>query len=456
MEEIMNIALALLLQVVLITLNAVFACAEIAIISINEAKVEKMAEDGNKKAKKLLRLKSDPAKFLATIQVAITLAGFLGSAFAAENFSDPIVDLLIKAEIATAATREIFETAAVIVITLVLSYFTLVFGELVPKRLAMKKTESIALGLVGPLTVISKLFKFVVWMLTKSTNGILRLFGVDPNEDEEEVSEEDIRLMVETGSEQGSIDEQEQMMIQNVFEFDDLCVSDFAIHRMDVISLCKDDGVEKWDEVIRETYHSYFPIYSESIDDIEGVLSSKLYLRLEDKSLENVMEKAVKPPYFVPANLKADVLFKQMKETKNNFAVALDEYGGVMGIVTIKDVIEQIVGDFNSSDGESEQVEETVDFEQIGEDVWVVPGSLFIEEVNEKLDVKLPTDEYDTLGGLVFGAYGSVPVDGTQFEVDIMNVHAEVTEICDHRIEKMTLTVDRTAEPDEDDDENDD
>ena len=452
----MNIVIALLLQVVLIALNAIFACAEIAIISTNEAKLEKMSEEGNKKAKKLLKLKSDPAKFLATIQVAITLAGFLGSAFAAENFSDPIVDLLLKAGVATDATRGLFETAAVIVITLVLSYFTLVFGELVPKRLAMKKTESIALALAGPLTVISKLFKLVVWMLTVSTNGVLRLFGVSPTQDEEEVSEEDIRLMVETGSEQGSIDEQEQIMIQNVFEFDDLCVSDFATHRMDVIALPKEDGVEKWDEIIRDTYHSCFPIYSESIDNIEGVLNSKAYLRLEDKSLENVMEKAVRPAYFVPANLKADVLFKQMKETKNNFAVVLDEYGGVMGVVTIKDILEQIVGDFNTTDDESEEVEETVELLQISEDVWEVTGSLFIDEVNEKLDIKLPTDEYDTVGGLVFGAYGSVPVDGTCFELDIENVHVEVTEISEHRIEKMKLTIDRTQEPSDDDEEDDD
>lgn len=452
----MNIILALLLQVVLIALNAVFACAEIAIISINEAKLEKMAEEGNKKAKKLLKLKSDPAKFLATIQVAITLAGFLGSAFAAENFSDPIVNLLLKAGIATAATAELFETAAVIVITLILSYFTLIFGELVPKRVAMKKTESIALGLAGFLTAISKFFRLIVWMLTVSTNGVLRLFGINPAEEEEEVSEEDIRLMVETGSEQGAIDEQEQIMIQNVFEFDDLCVSDFATHRMDVIALSDEDGIEKWDEIIRETYHSCFPIYSESVDNIVGVLNSKAYLRLEEKSLENVMEKAVKPAYFVPANLKADVLFKQMKETKNNFAVVLDEYGGVMGIVTIKDILEQIVGDFNTTDDDGEPVVETDDFVMIAEDVWELPGALFIDEVNERLDVKLPTDEYDTVGGLVFGAYGSVPVDGTTFELDIENVHFEVTQICEHRIEKMKLTVDRTAVQDDDEDESDD
>lgn len=452
----MNIILALLLQVVLIALNAVFACAEIAIISINEAKLEKMAEEGNKKAKKLLKLKSDPAKFLATIQVAITLAGFLGSAFAAENFSDPIVNLLLKAGIATAATAELFETAAVIVITLILSYFTLIFGELVPKRVAMKKTESIALGLAGFLTAISKFFRLIVWMLTVSTNGVLRLFGINPTEEEEEVSEEDIRLMVETGSEQGAIDEQEQIMIQNVFEFDDLCVSDFATHRMDVIALSDEDGIEKWDEIIRETYHSCFPIYSESVDNIVGVLNSKAYLRLEEKSLENVMEKAVKPAYFVPANLKADVLFKQMKETKNNFAVVLDEYGGVMGIVTIKDILEQIVGDFNTTDDDGEPVVETDDFVMIAEDVWEIPGSLFIDEVNERLDVKLPTDEYDTVGGLVFGAYGSVPVDGTTFELDIENVHFEVTQICEHRIEKMKLTVDRTAVQDDDEEESDD
>lgn len=451
----MNIALSLLLQVVLIALNAVFACAEIAIISINEAKVEKMSEEGNKKAKKLAKLKDDPAKFLATIQVAITLAGFLGSAFAAENFSDPIMSWLMKAGVASSSTYELIETGVVVLITLVLSYFTLVFGELVPKRIAMKKTESIALGLTPLLSSVSKMFRPVVWTLTASTNCVLRIFGIDPNEQEEEVSEEDIRLMVETGSEQGSIDEQEQMMIQNVFEFDDLCVSDFATHRMDVIALSKDEGVEKWDEIIKETYHSCFPIYNESVDNIVGVLNSKAYLRLEDKSIENVMEKAVKPAYFVPANLKADILFKQMKETKNNFAVVLDEYGGVMGVVTVKDVIEQIVGDFNSPDDEVEQAEESPEYRQISDDVWEVAGTMFIDEANEMFAISLPCEDYETLGGLVFGEYGSVPADGTKFELDIENVHVEVLEISEHRIEKMILSVDRTQEPSDDEEDED-
>lgn len=449
----MNIALSLLLQVVLIALNAIFACAEIAIISTNEAKLEKMSEDGNKKAKKLLKIKSDPAKFLATIQVAITLSGFLGSAFAAENFSDPVMKLLLKAGIASTASYELIETAIVVLITLVLSYFTLVFGELVPKRLAMKKTENIALGLTPMISFVSKLTKGLVWFLSVSTNGVLRLFGVDPNELEEEVSEEDIRLMVETGSEQGAIDEQEQMMIQNVFEFDDMCVSDFATHRMDVVALSQNDGVEKWNQIIRENYHSYFPIYNESIDDIVGVLSAKAYLRLEDNSLESVMEKAVRPAYFVPANLKADVLFKQMKETKYNFAVVLDEYGGVMGVVTIKDVIEQIVGDFNSPDDEEEQVAEEPEYKQIADDVWEALGSMLVDDANETFDIALPNDVYETLGGLVFGEFGSVPVDGTQFELDIENVHIDVVQIRDHRIEKMIIAVDRTQELEDDQDE---
>lgn len=451
----MNIAFALLLQVVLIALNAVFACAEIAIISINEAKVEKMAEEGKKKAKRLLKLKSDPAKFLATIQVAITLAGFLGSAFAAENFSEPIVKLLVDAGIATKSTEEIFDTVAVIVITLILSYFTLIFGELVPKRIAMKKTEKIALGLTGFLTTISKVFRPIVALLTLSTNGILRLCGVNPDENEEEVSEEDIRLMVETGSEQGSIDEQEQMMIQNVFEFDDLCVRDFATHRMDVVALSQGDSIEKWDEIIRETFHSYFPICNDGVDDIVGVLNAKAYLRLEDKSLENVMEKAVKKAYFVPENLKADVLFKQMKETRHTFAVVLDEYGGVMGVVTIKDVIEQIVGDFNAPENEEEVAEEVKEIVGLGDDKWQVVGAALITDVNEALDVNLPIEDYDTIGGLVLGTYGSIPADGTTFEIDVENVHFVVDEITDHRIEKMTLTVDRTTEEVEEDKEDD-
>ncbi len=341
----MNIGLLLLVQIALITLNAIFASAEIAVLSINETKLEKMAQEGNGKAKRLFKLTREPAKFLATIQVAITLSGFLGSAFAADNFSEPLVDWILS--LGVKLPKESLDTAAVILITLILSYFTLVFGELVPKRLAMQKSESVAMSISGLVSSISFLFKPVVWFLSFSTNIVLRLFGIDPNQAEDEVSEEEIKMMVDAGSEKGTIDIQEKELIENVFEFNDTTAVEIATHRKDMITLNLDDEQSVWDETIYNVRKTRFPVVDGTSDNIIGILNSKDYFRLSDRSRENVMEKAVRPAYFVPCTIKADVLFRDMKNTRNSLAVVIDEYGGVEGIVTLSDLIEEIVGELN-------------------------------------------------------------------------------------------------------------
>jgi len=443
----MSIIFPLLLQVFLIFLNAVFACAEIAIISTNDAKVEKMVAEGNKKASKLLRLKENPAKFLATIQIAITLSGFLGSAFAADNFAGYLVDFMVKLGVANDESRAVFNSISVIVITLILSYFTLVFGELVPKRLAMKKSEGMALGMSGMLYTISKLFTPVVWLLTVSTNAVLRLFGVNPNEEDEEVSEEDIRLMVDASSEKGVIDVEEKEMIQNVFEFDDLSVDEFSTHRTEISFLRIEDTDEDWESTIIESSHSAFPVCGETVDDILGVIFAREYFRSKDKSKDYLMKNVMKPAYFVPSNLKADILFKQMKQTGKHFAVVLDEYGGVTGIVTMNDILEQIVGDFNETP--EEKGEEIPDILRNPDGTWSISGSASLEEVNEALSLTLPSDECETFGGLVFGEYGSLPEDGSQFEIDLLSIHVKVVEIKEHRIEKTVVTVKEKATAEE-------
>ena len=222
----------LLLQLVLIFLNAIFACAEIAVLSVNEAKITKLEEGGNKKARKLHKLIEQPSKFLSTIQIAITLSGFLGSAFAADNFASRLVNWLVS--LGVKINPNTLQSISVIIITLILSYVTLILGELVPKRIAMKKSEQMALGMAPMLYGVAKIFTPIVWLLSVSTNGVLRLIGIDPNEEDEEVGEEEIRLMVDESGQKGVIDEQEQKMIQNVFEFDDLTVSEFATHRTDI------------------------------------------------------------------------------------------------------------------------------------------------------------------------------------------------------------------------------
>ena len=446
----------LLLQVILIFLNAVFACAEIAVLSVSEAKITKLEESGNKRAKKLRKLTEQPSKFLSTIQVAITLSGFLGSAFAADNFATPLVDWVLS--LGAPVDRETLQSVAVVVITLILSYFTLILGELVPKRLAMKKSEQMALAMAPMLLGFARVFTPVVWLLSVSTNLVLRMIGIDPNEEDEEVSEEGILLMVDEGGQKGIIDEQEQELIQNVFEFNDITVGEFATHRTDVHALWLEDDESEWETIIHDTRHSMYPVCDDSIDNVIGILSVKDYFRLKGATRQQILE-SLRPAYYVPEGLHADVLMKQMKNTKNHFAVVLDEYGGLRGIVTMNDLLEQLVGDLTDNNDETEPEEPDIvkieDHENDEEDVWAIRGVASLSEVAEELGVELPTEKYDTMGGYVFSNYGIVPEDGTEFDIELEPLHVHVTEIKDHRIMKMTVRRDRieTEEDDEDDDE---
>ncbi len=431
----------LLLQLILIALNAVFACAEIAVISINDIKLQQLEAQGDKRAGRLLKLTSQPAKFLATIQVAITLSGFLGSAFAADNFSDVLVKLLLRLNVPIAEAT--LDSISVIVITLILSFLTLVLGELVPKRIAMQKAEKLGLAMANMISFFAKLFAPVVWLLTASTNGVLRLFGIDPNAEEEENSEEEIRMMVDAGSKLGTIDIEEREMIQNVFEFDDISVDEFATHRTDIEVLWTEDDDYIWEDTIYSTGFSLYPICDSTVDNVIGVLNVKDYFRHKDSGRESVMANAVKTPFFVPETLTADVLFKQMKQKRSRFAVLLDEYGGVSGIVTMNDLLEQIVGDLNV---DPEEENEAPEFEQLEENKWAVRGSLPLDELCEKLGISLEDRDFDTFGGMVFDAYGFFPEDGSRFEIDIAPMHIKVTDIREHRIERAIITLDKKEE----------
>ena len=277
-----SILFMIFLQVFLIALNAVFACAEIAVISMNDGKLAKLVAEGDRRALRLARLTSQPARFLATIQVAITLSGFLGSAFAAENFSDGLVVWLKGLGVSAPAAT--LDAAAVVFITLVLSYFTLVFGELVPKRVAMRKAEALALGMSALISGIAKLFAPIVWVLTASTNGILRLLGIDPDADDERVSEEEIRMMVDVGSEKGAIDREEKQFIQNVFEFDDLTAGDIATHRTDIDMLWLDESMDDWKATIHSSRHTLYPVCDETADNIVGILNAKDFFALKTRA----------------------------------------------------------------------------------------------------------------------------------------------------------------------------
>ena len=382
----------LLLQVILIALNAVFACAEIAVISVNDNKLAQLVAQGDKRALRLARLTSRPAQFLATIQIAITLSGFLGSAFAADHFSDRLVALLLRA------------------------------GVPIPEKT------------LDTLSAISAIFAPVVTVLTASTNGVLRLLGVDPNADEEEVSEEEIKMMVDRGSEKGVFDSATKEFIQNVFEFDDLTVGEFATHRTELDLLWTSQTTEEWKQILFETRHTRYPVCAGSVDQVVGILDARDFFRLQDRPIQEILDTVVKPAFFVPETLKADVLFQQMKQRRTYYAVVLDEYGGLLGVVTIRDLLEQLVG-------EIQQEGELPEIQPLEEGTWRIQGSAPLDDVARTLGVDLPLEEYDTFGGYVFGLYGSVPQDGRNILLQTDRLQIQMTQIQHHRLEEALVTL---------------
>ena len=423
-----NIIFVIGLQIALIALNAVFACAEIAMISMNDTKLDKLAAEGNKSAVRLKKLTDKPARFLATIQVAITLSGFLGSAFAAENFAGLLTAWLNGLGV------PMTNSVSVLLITIVLSFLTLVFGELVPKQVAMRNAEKLALGMAGMIFGISTVFAPLVWLLTISTNGVLRLLGIDPNAQPEEVGEEEIRMMVDAGNEKGTIDNEEREFITNVFEFDNLPVEEIITHRTEVTFLYLEDSLADWDEIITNSKFTYYPICDETPDRIVGVLNAKLYFRMKEKTKESVMKQAVNEAYIVPESLKADVLFRNMKKAHEQFAVVLDEYGGMSGIITLKDLIEELVGDLEDDMTEEEHVEPIL---QLEDNVWQVEGGVLLEELSEVLGMALESEEYDTLNGLIFHHLETTPEEDSHVALDGLLI--SVTEINNYQVAKAII-----------------
>ena len=420
---------AVILQALLIFINAVFASAEIAVISMNETRLKHMVQEGNKQAEKLSALIEQPAKFLSTIQVAITLAGLLGGAFAADHFADPLVFKL--KELGVAFPDHVLRSVVVLLITLILTYFSLVFGELVPKRIALKKTEKMALEMSGMLSLVSVIFAPLVWLLTASTNLVLKLMGINPNEEEDVVTEEDIRMMLAEGNEQGTIQDEERWMIKNIFEFDDTTAGQISTHKRETICLYMEDSEEEWAGVIQQSRHTYYPICGENQDDIVGILNTKIYFRSEQKDRDLIMKQAVEKPFFVPEEMRANALFNQMKQTRNYFAVVLDEYGCMFGIVTIHDLIETLVGELEDEKGPAEPA----DIEKLDENTWRIQGNTSLEDVAECFGVKLPTETYDTFSGFVSEIIGRIPEEGEHFVCESEGLQIEVMNVKNHIVD---------------------
>ncbi len=421
---------SLLLQIILILINAFFASSELAVLSLNENKTRKQAEDGDKKAAMLLRMVEAPSSFLSTIQIGITLAGFLASAFAASNFAARLSALLRGWGLTLLSPGALY-SVCVVLITLILSYFTLIFGELVPKRVAMKSPEKVA-KFAGPVILgLATVMKPVVALLAASTNLVLRLIGIDPKAENEQVTEEEIRMMVDIGEEKGVIEGSEAELIENVFEFNNITAADVMVHRTDMTALCIRDSAEEILAVIRESGFSRFPVYDEDADDIVGVLSTREFLLNAQSASPLPLGKLLRAPYLVPETIRADVLLREMQKKKAHMAVVLDEYGGTSGLITMEDLLEEIVGDiYDEFDEQEEQ-----DIMPLEENLWRIQGGAPLDEINEALHVSLPEDEeFDTLGGLIYSRLTTIPEDGATPCVDAFGLHIQVEKVEDRRV----------------------
>ena len=445
-----SLILKIVLLLVLILINAFFAMSEIAIISLNDAKLEKQAQEGNKKAKKLLKLTSNPSKFLSTIQIGVTLAGFLSSASASQSFVEMLSGALSSVADAINIPMSVVEGFSLVVITLITSYFSLVLGELVPKRVAMYNPEKISFRIAGILTFVAAVTKPFVKVLSLSVNAILRLIGIDPNSEPEEVTEEEIRMMVDVGGEKGVIEDTQKEMINNIFEFDDIDAGDIMTHRTDVSAVEINDPIQDVVEIAEKEGYSRIPVYEESLDKIIGIVYIKDLIGYIGSSVpkQENLRKIMREPYFVPESMKCGMLFQEMTARRVQMAVVVDEYGGTAGIVTLEDLLESIVGNI-----QDEYDNEEEDFSVIDETTFTVDGTTPIDEVNEYVGVNLPEDEYDTIGGFVISLLGYLPNDGEMNELDYKNLHFTILNLEDKRIGKLKVEI--LPEEDEDDDDED-
>ena len=421
----------IILIVVLVVVNAFFAAAEMAIVSVNKSKVNILSEEGNKKAILLQKLLKEPSNFLATIQIGITLAGFFASASAATSISSYFSVYLDKLNIPYASEISVF------IITILISYFTLVFGELFPKRIALQNSESIAMFTVKPILIISKITTPFVKLLSGSTNLLVRIFGIKADDTEDRLSREEIKSMLLQGKESGVINDTEEEMIHSIFDFDDTIAKEVMTPRTEVFLININTPVDKIILKVAEEKFSRVPIYEDNIDNIIGILSIKdLFEVLLKKSSEEIdLRSIMRVPYFVPETKKIDDLFKELQKTKNHMSILIDEYGGFAGIVTIEDIIEEVMGNIFDEYDENE-----IEIKKIDDNTYIINGLLPIDEFNEYFDLSLESQTADTIGGFVLDLIGNIPTENNKFFAEYENILFEVYKIDEKRIETLKVT----------------
>ena len=420
---------SIIILIILILINAFFASAEIAFISLNDAKIDIQAKEGNKKAKKIQNMLKNPSKFLATIQIGVTLAGFLSSAFASDTFADKLAPVLNTW--LPSVSISTWKSISIIIITIILSYFTLVFGELVPKRIAMKYYEKVSFASIGIIKTISVITAPFVKFLTFSTNLVSKLFGVT-GEEEDNVTEEEIRMMVDVGEEKGTIKEEEKEMINNVFEFNDKFVSEIMVPRNKIFALDIDmtiaEVIEKLSEDMR---YSRIPVYDENMDNIKGIIYIKDLL-ISNKNKNSKIKSLVKEAYFVSETKRVNELFQELRKDKKQIAIILDEYGGTAGMVTMEDILEEIVGEIYD-----EYDKETDKFKKIDNNTFLFDASIALYDVEKFLDIEIDEEDVDTLGGYLIKKLDRIPKDGEKPIVETEKVTYKIEKVKDRQIIKV-------------------
>ena len=443
----MSVQATLILQVLLIFVNAVFAGTELAVISLNAIQLKKEAEEGDRKAEKLLKLVENQSSFLSTIQISITLAGFLGAAFSADVLSEHLVAWIQG--LGCPGSTALLNSLAVIFITIIISFFTLIFGELVPKRIAQQKAEAWSRAVVGIVSALQTVFKPVVKLLSLCTNLVLKILRLKTDGNEEEVTEEDIRLMVDASGDAGGIEEDEKEWIQNVFEFNDTPVDEIMTRDSDAIWIQEDATDEEIISLIKESGFSRFPVYGEDHDDVKGILIAREFLLNINEDNPKPRKELIRSPYLVPDSIHADKLFADMQAKKVHLAVVIDEYGSSAGIITMEDLIEEIVGNIYD---EFDDVEEA-EIESIGGGKWSVSGDTLIDDLNKETDLEVPeSEDYDTVGGFVMSKLSTIPEDGKEFDIESDNLKIHVLKVEDKRIQRVTIEKTEPTEPAEEPD----
>ena len=427
--------------VILILVNGYFAASEIAFISLNDAKITKQAKEGNKKAKQILKMLENPSRFLATIQIGITLAGFLSSAFASDAFASKLAPILN--EWIPAVSIGVWQSISIIIITIILSFFTLVFGELVPKRLAMKHYEKISYMTIGVIRAIYVVTIPFVKLLTLSTNLVSKIFGVS-EKDEEVVTEEEIKMMVDEGEEKGSIKEEEKNLINNVFEFNDITVSEIMTHRTDIYAIDIDQNLNDLIQELDEYKYSRIPVYEESVDEIKGILYLKDLLKYLKSNNNIELKTIIHPAYFVAQSKPINEVFKELQKNNNQMAIVVDEYGGTAGLVTMEDILEELVGDIFDEYDEIEK-----EYEKIDDNTYLINGNVTINDVKKILEINIPEGDYETLSGYLQDMLGRIPEDEEKPIVETNEATYKIEEYEDKRILKVKVCKNNTIKEEE-------